>query len=272
MTLRRDELIEQAALEALGLLDEQEAAAFERAFEAAPESVQEQIRRIQAETVTGVAAMSDEEPAPALRGKVLSAVADAIEDEARELQPIASIGVRSRRGQVATAVREERGALRHRGMERQLMVWRAASIALAASLLTTLVLSGVYRITNGSLQQLVDNGASMRQIEAELGTDYGRLLGGSPVIVSLQPQVPNVSGQFLLNETRGAVLLFGLRSNASYTLKLRDDSGERLSVNLTAGPWVTAARIDGLSREALAGCTFELLDDRGTRVLTGSAA
>lgn len=279
MTLRRDELIEQAALEALGLLDENESAAFERAFEAAPETLQEEIRRIQAETVTDVATLSGEEPGAGLRGKVLAAVADAIDDEARELQPIASIGVRAARAgrrvpsEVGAAVQSERHVLRLQSAQRHLLVWRAASIALAASLLTTLFWSGMYRRENGSLQQLVDNGATLQQLETELGTDFAAAVRQSTLTRSFQPVAANTSGQFFLDEGShtGYVLVFGLRSNASYTLRLRDGSGNVTEVaRVTGGAWVTGARLPGVDRESLAGKQFELIDDRGGLVMAGS--
>lgn len=276
MTLRREELIELAALEALGLLDENESAAFERGFDAAPQSVQEQIRRIQAETATDVATLAGEEPPAALRGKVLAAVSDAIDDEARELQPIASIGVGARRASrgVTTAMRDERHAMRIASAERRLLVWRAASIALAASLLTTLFWSGMYRREYGSLQQLLDNGTSLRQLETELGTDFAAAVRQGSMVRPLQSNAsiaPNVSGQVFLEETGGYLLVFGLRGNASYTVRLRDGSGNVTEVaRVTGGAWVTGAKITGLDRTSVAGKSIELLDDRGGVVLTGS--
>lgn len=282
MTLRREELIEQAALEALGLLDERETEAFERAFEDAPENIQEQIRRIQAETVTDVAMLSGEEPPASLRGKVLAAVSDAVEDEARELQPIASIGVRARRpGQagaieVAEAVRDERQGLRLQAAQRHLLVWRAASIALAASLLTTLFWSGMYRLERHSIQQLVDNGATVRQLEEQFGIKFIEMLRGSSSIQAVRAVASNVSGSLMLDETSktGCLMVLGLRQNARYTLRLIDDrSGSVvLSSAVTGGAGVTVARLDGVNRASLAGHRIELLDETGSAVLSDAAA
>ena len=282
MTLRREELIEQAALEALGMLDERETEAFERAFEDAPENIQEQIRRIQAETVTDVAMLSGEEPPASLRGKVLAAVSDAVEDEARELQPIASIGVRARRpGQagaieVAEAVRDERQGLRLQAAQRHLLVWRAASIALAASLLTTLFWSGMYRLERHSIQQLVDNGATVRQLEEQFGIKFIEMLRGSSSIQAVRAVASNVSGSLMLDETSktGCLMVLGLRQNARYTLRLIDDrSGSVvLSSAVTGGAGVTVARLDGVNRASLAGHRIELLDETGSAVLSDAAA
>lgn len=277
MSLRREELIEQATLEALGMLEDSEAAAFERAFAAAPRNVQEEVRRIQAETVTGVAVLETEEPSEGLRGRVLSAVSDAVEDEARELQPIASIGVRAQRGrsEVVAAVRDERHEFRLHASRRHLLVWRAASIALAASLLTTLFWSGMYRRENGSIQQQFDNGFALQQLEATLGSDFAAAIRQGTAVRPLQPVLANTSGQFFLDESTGTgyVLLFGLRSNATYTLRLRDaDGGIAEIARLTGGAWVTGARITRMDKGILAGRQFELIDDRGGIVMAGPAA
>jgi hypothetical protein len=282
MTLRREELIEQAALEALGLLDERETEAFERAFEDAPENIQEQIRRIQAETVTDVAMLSGEEPPVGLRSKVMAAVSDAVEDEARELQPIASIGVRARRpghavtAEVAEAVRDERQGLRLQAAQRHLLVWRAASIALAASLLTTLFWSGMYRLERHSIERLVDNGATLRQLEEQFGLKFIDMLRGSTSIQAVQAVAANVSGSLILDETSntGCLMVLGLRHNAKYTLRLIDGrSGSvLLSSPVTGGAGMTVARLDGVNRASLEGHRIELLDETGSTVLSGAAA
>ena len=95
--LRREELLELAALDAMGQLDEFEADHYTRSFHAAPASVQEEIRRLQAEIATDEAFLSDEEMPADLKARVMGAVTAAIDEEAAALRPIASIGVRGTR-------------------------------------------------------------------------------------------------------------------------------------------------------------------------------
>jgi hypothetical protein len=281
MTLRREELIEQAALEALGLLDERETEVFERAFEDAPENIQEQIRRIQAETVTDVAMLSGEEPPAGLRGKVLAAVVDAVEDEARELQPIASIGVRARRPgraastEVAVAVRDEREVLRLRAAQRHLLVWRAASIALAASLLTTMFWSGMYRLERYSIQQVADNGATLRQLEEQFGIKFAAEMRNSSFVRPVQAKMANASGTLMLQESSatGFLMVFGLTHNQAYTVRVLDAATGSVAFTgkIIGGDGITVARIDGFDRGSLAGKRIELLDAKGELVLDDKA-
>jgi hypothetical protein len=72
------ELFELAHLDALGLLDGDEQAAFERAFAAAPASIKSQIRAEQARWAYTASLLPDAEPSPELRARVLEAVSEAM--------------------------------------------------------------------------------------------------------------------------------------------------------------------------------------------------
>ncbi|NBX26374.1 MAG: hypothetical protein EBQ99_10085, partial [Planctomycetes bacterium] len=160
--------------------------------------------------------------------------------------------------------------------QRHLLVWRAASIALAASLLTTLFWSGMYRLERHSIQQLVDNGATVRQLEEQFGIKFIEMLRGSSSIQAVRAVASNVSGSLMLDETSktGCLMVLGLRQNARYTLRLIDDrSGSVvLSSAVTGGAGVTVARLDGVNRASLAGHRIELLDETGSAVLSDAAA
>jgi len=80
MTLK--DLLEQAHLDALGMLDEPEAAAFEAAFAAATPAVQAHIREEQARWASQQILLSNDTPGAALRARVLSAVDRAAADQA----------------------------------------------------------------------------------------------------------------------------------------------------------------------------------------------
>ena len=60
--MTRKELLELAALDVLGLLDEYEAAYYTRSFHHAPATVQDEIKRIQAEVASDESLLPGEEP------------------------------------------------------------------------------------------------------------------------------------------------------------------------------------------------------------------
>jgi hypothetical protein len=85
MTTR--ELLEMAHLDALGMLDEQERDAFERAFRAAPDNVQRQVLREQTRLTADDRLLPDVLPEPGLRGRVLLAVREAMRAVAEKETP-----------------------------------------------------------------------------------------------------------------------------------------------------------------------------------------
>ncbi len=108
-------LLELAVLEAHGLLEPVETELFDRAFHDARQSVQDEIRRIQAEISQDDALLPSELPPPQLRQRVLDAVADAADAEAQRLAPLALIGARA-------------GAREGAGRPLAATAWRAAAL------------------------------------------------------------------------------------------------------------------------------------------------
>ena len=99
------ELLELAVLDAHGLLEPIESEIFNRSFHEAPASIQDEIIRMQLEFATDDSLLPADLPTAELRKKVLSAVANAADNEARFLAPLALIGARvgaSKRGVGAT--------------------------------------------------------------------------------------------------------------------------------------------------------------------------
>jgi hypothetical protein len=78
------DLIELAQLDALGLLDEAERQAFEKAFRAAPASIQMLVREGQARAADIDAWLPDTQPQASLRQRVLAAVAAAVRSDSRQ--------------------------------------------------------------------------------------------------------------------------------------------------------------------------------------------
>ncbi len=146
------ELLEAAHLDALGLLDEPEQSAFERAFERAPEGVRTQVRAEQARWASSVERWSHEQPPAELREKVLAAVRRAMHEET---EVAGSIGL------VSTPL----------GRTRVSATWRAASLGLAAA---AVILLGAFMFVSGENQDLSKKLAS----DGMLGS-YAQAFGSS---------------------------------------------------------------------------------------------
>jgi hypothetical protein len=159
----RDELLELAALDALGVLDAVESARFERAFDAAVPSLQAEARSIQDKVALDPMLLSDEAAPASLRLRTLARVADAIEADAAA--PIATIGpVRTQRASGASAQLVDRDALVREVMERAAReqrprqhIWRAASLFLFAALLVALYFNSQQRELSERLVAYADN-------------------------------------------------------------------------------------------------------------------
>jgi hypothetical protein len=261
--LRREELIEQASLDALGLLDEFEAAHYARSFHAAPASVQEEVRRLQAAVVTDTALLADEEPPADLRTRVMGSVRDAMEEEARELKPIATIGSKSSRNGTAASVElvaRERLNLTVRRAERLVSIWRAASVGLAASLVAAVVWSMTLDSNVQMVERLLQNELAVKDLETNKDvapTLRSVILSTGRTVYSLAGVDPKagVGGQlFHLTEDGGKfyMLSFGLPTNNQYRVRVicssgPIDLGTFVSGTGVSGCWLASADLNGTS-------------------------
>lgn len=278
--LRREELIEQASLDALGLLDAFEAAHYAKSFHAAPASVQEEIRQLQAEIATDASLLSDEEPPAGLRGRVMGAVMDSIEHETRELQPIATIGSRARRvaatGATATdiagVVRDERMNIQYRSMQRSVAVWRAASVALAASLLGSFLWLNVITHEAMSIAQLAQGQATQAQLIEMLGSDYATFSGNKTMKIRSLAALAGQAGAAILycdpKNGDGYLVGFGLAEVGTYTVRSIDANGTSVVLGqMIGGARVTATRLARIDSTRLAHSRIEVVDDTGRPIL-----
>jgi len=160
----RDELLELAIADAMGVLDEVDSARFERAFAAAIPSVQAEVRAMQDRVVADRALLSDELPPASLRLKTLARVASAIEEERAAAAPIATIGpARAVRGGDAAQADLQREQLVREIIERSAHerrptqhLWRAAALFLFAALAVALYFQMEQRRVSNRLMDLVD--------------------------------------------------------------------------------------------------------------------
>lgn len=146
------ELLELASLDALGLLDDDEREAFERAFLAAPPALQAQIRREQARIARADALLPQVEAPPSLRARVLAAVRDAIQ------------AVQSRR-----AADRPLTILPSRGVN---PLWRAAAIGCAAAAIVFGFTTLQIRNEVGRINKMIEANAADAEWVRQYGARY----------------------------------------------------------------------------------------------------
>ncbi|GIW74281.1 MAG: hypothetical protein KatS3mg103_0803 [Phycisphaerales bacterium] len=113
------DLIELAVLDALGMLDQAEAEAFDAAFRAAPPAIQARVREEQARMANLEDLLPNVRPDPALRQRVVTAVREAMLARA-----VADAAERDDLADGPLALRQSRGVSR---------AWRIGAIAAAAA-------------------------------------------------------------------------------------------------------------------------------------------
>ncbi len=158
-----------AVLDALGLLDDVDAAQFDRAFRDSPAALQAELRVIQAAAVADPAFLAAEEPSAELKLQTLTRVMTAVEQQESQFAPIALIGRMASRGNRRVARSVDTKDLVEQAMELAVLrkdverftvssyYWRAASIALTAALTVALVF------------QLLNSGFALKVSEYALG-------------------------------------------------------------------------------------------------------
>ena len=287
--MRRDELLEMASLDALGMLEADEAAFFSRSFLEAPRMVQDEIRALQASIASDLQLVSDEEPPAFLRNKVIGAVLEEIDQASHGLAPIATIGAlrnvrvtnsqndhtfesTNRLNDVEQHLQVERRAIRSRSMNRTLMAWRAATVGLAASLLATFMWVSV--IANEALKvtQLAQSTETRNELGTYLGTTWTQFVSATCKVRTLNPSTTggNVSASIWINEKSGESFLvaYELQSNSDYTVRLMASNGTVITLGKVTGSGkVTGAKFAMADVTKLQFETIELIDNKGKIIL-----
>ena len=279
-----------AVLDALGLLDDVDAAQFDRAFRDSPAALQAELRVIQAAAVADPAFLATEEPSPELKLQTLTRVMTAIEQQESQFAPIALIGRMASRGSRRVARSVDTKDLVEQAMELAVLrkdverftvssyYWRAASIALTAALTVALVFqllnSGFalkvseYALGNASPKQIfqsLDHPGALARFER---ASFLRGLSSKDVTATTE------SGTLTLavDTTNGTLMgiAIGVKTG-KYTLRHRSD----LNVITTVGTFVAVHGIWGAEfKLALdnAGLlkfgTMELVDSDGSVVMS----
>jgi hypothetical protein len=262
--MTREELLDHAALDALGLLDDYETSLFTRSFHNATPAVQNEILQLQADLVSDPNLLPTESPDPSLRQRVIEAVNTAIELEAVNLEPLATIG-RPRRGS------SHRSASLAIGTSS--LFWRAAALALCATVIVlAYFLNEAYR-RNHEITVLVLSDMTSSQLEQMVGpTAKEFILDPSATAFHFKAVAPNQCNAVLyVRESSGEAFLVTekFQGGETYTLSLKDAAGLTQPVHqFAANVRLSGARfkLDG-AQALLKNAAWEITDHTGAVVL-----
>ena len=242
-------MLELAALDVFGLLDDYDSALYTRSFHDAPATVQDELRQLQADIASDESLLTDEVPPPELRERVLKTVAQAIELDNTKLAPLASIG-RVRPPAAPTSTPQNgRSRLMQTLFGGSGQFWRAACFVLAgalivlayfwadaqreAKLITSLAIA---EITSVQLEQEI--GPTAKDFILDKGTRYIVL---SPVV-----PVPGFKATILLHKSgeKGLLVMEGLPATEGldYSLTVTDADGTEHEVT----PFRSRGRLSGV--------------------------
>ena len=285
---RAPDLRAQAMLDALGMLDEVDAAQFDRAFRDAPPSVQSELRVLQAEVASDPAFLSasDEVPAADLKVRTLARVMTEVERQEADFAPIAHIGRTATRGTRRSVGSIDANDLVQQAMDlavaradsdrfaRSSRVWRAAAFALMAALVAALVFQVSTQRLAARITDFALGAAGSRQIFESLGhpgavermerSGFSRGLSAGPGVggtVTL-----SVDGE----AGKAVAVCLGLQVGSQYTLRLRTEGGTQRELATFVAQrvaWLVEFDVDAELIRGLGSGDLELVDDRGEVVL-----
>lgn len=240
------DLFELASLDVLGLLDDQERAAFEEAFRASPPAIQAQVRREQVRFTRSEAQdMLPDVDAPAgLRAKVIAAVREAI--AAVRTEPVGRIGPGVAMAGFNSAP-----------------IWRAACIGFATA---SLVLAGFgFKVSrdNRAIAEGAQGISIMENLVRYADARVPRLLANPRTQrVSFAPAAPDVSekvvAQMYIDADRKTAYIFYDNlpaSSGTYKVVLRAANGvdAKFLKEFEATPGVNVVTVEVVGVESLNG-------------------
>jgi hypothetical protein len=214
------ELLENAHMDALGLLDEQDRAAFDAAFRAAPPALREQVRAEQARMARMESTLPRVTPDASLRDRVVQAVEHAITEQTLNGAMGGDAGVADFRS------------------NRRLLAWRSGAIAMACA---AVILGGAFvkvMVDNSEMSRVQGDNATLTALLVGFGNGPMRdaLFNDSTRRAIFEPAV----GDGVLQSRRQAVLfhnpdwstmrlftqLPAVEGNQTYRLVVLDDEGQ----------------------------------------------
>jgi hypothetical protein len=281
--MTRTELMELAALDALGLLDEYESALYTRSFHDASASVQDEIRELQAQIAVQLGQLCDEEPSPELRDRVLKAVSKAIELDSPA--PLASIGRGMDYDPRFDGESSKRSADRDNTGPRRLALsgqfWRAACFVLMGVVLVCVFgMAQIWRSHHEVTLAALSNNTS-EQIERQIGPvvkNYLRSPTAVRVVLSADGDACSDcwANVLMLEDSDQALLITeglpDLEDGQAYQLRVRYEDGRTQVIDrITSGALLAGHRINVTASLAMANATWEIAGPDGV-VLRGVRA
>ncbi|MEO1007452.1 MAG: hypothetical protein AAFX79_02705 [Planctomycetota bacterium] len=236
------DLIELAVLDALDMLDDAEREAFERAFRSAVPATQARVRAEQARLANLDALLPDVEPDPALRGRVIDAVRQAV-----LASTVASYSESDQDAEPTLRLRSSDGVSR---------TWRVGAIAsAAAAILFGVAFGSMWQRYNELDQRIQDNalvGIAIESFGAEATEIFLDRESYNVAALSASDDSENPGLALWYHREQDLGFLFcpelPANSNASYELVVLDDDGEidESLFAFTASGSYTIERIEGV--------------------------
>ena len=275
--MTREELLELAALDAFGLLDDYEAALYTRSFHHAPAAVQDEVKELQSAFASDPAFLSDVEPSPELRQRVIGAMSQAVESESGELAPLALIGRPRTRGH-RTIARSSNNSSSH--------FWRAAAFVLAAGNIVFAYFGVQFHKDYVAVTRLVIDQQTEDLIKAEIGGQFYESYAGNPnckqVVLTTSDRSPTTARLYVKeHRDRSDQLVYSLfvvtqelPRLADYVLEATLDGATVMTLEIVTGTsHVGTARIDKGRLNAdvhtrFVEVSWRILDADGKEVLT----
>ncbi len=277
----RDELIEQAQLHVLGLLEEAERIRFERCLEAADAETRQTVIQFQAELAREQLCLPAVEPEPSLKFRVLAEVAEAVQDRDAAFAPIASIGPASAE-LVANQVSADHEGFSEVGRSnwefrreaarwrRSSAMWRAASLVFAggigASLLFYAALSREYQ----TLAARAFSSGVEREITAK-STGLESALTWRPVVHSLSACGGFTGAGFVVADSvhnRIIPVVVADGADQLLTVSAVGEDGVRVTLgSFRVGTGIASAELAARGLQVRQLRDFELADEHGLVVL-----
>ena len=278
-SISRNELLELAPLEALGLLDDIEERRFDIGFAEATSAVQSEIHDLQAAVAAEFGSASKDAPDRALRYRVLASLSAAIDAEDTHCAPIAAIGnpTAFRRTEhssnpettqanvVADAVRRDRAS-------RSALLWRAAALTFGCGLLVVLFFANNLAQTTRDLAHLALSNEVRTELRDRVGFTYLSYLDSSTAqAVSLAGSAGDGAGVLFIETKNNSALFVAFdlpQSEGPYSLVAFDPATDELTqlATITSTQQFAALEVDLGS--VTAGSAFQVLNAAGDVVLS----
>ena len=220
MTIR--DLLEQASLDALGLLDDEERAEFETAFRSAPPEIQAQVRREQRRAADLDAILPAVDAPPGLRARVVAAVRKAIAEVSTPVASLHPVGVDAHSRFAFNAARSA-------------PIWRAACIGFATATIVLFGAFGLMRHENQNLASLMSSDRTIEEFQKSAGPRAMEILAarnrdGVSLIPAANDVAQGVTANLYLDLDRGEAVLFckGLPAmDGAYRLVIENGDNQR---------------------------------------------